>query len=1004
MKYIKKYWLDIILLIVGFVLCILSVWHWFDNNSIIYFVDSLLTIDVKNSFIRMFYNIDSHTYPWNSEPSWSWAIYWIIITLFRKLFGSLSLAQFSVYVSLLFFSVFNFYILAKYLGTTLLKNTLNSTEKIIYFLFAIFYTFNLYTFYYAYFTFNPDAFILSFLPLNIVSLFKAYPLDKVKPSGGIMWLLIFFATLIMMSPGFLTYIQAVQYLAWIGGYSFLYIIFSWQRISIKRFLSLCIFLVMTGLSVWWWFLPAFLDFKDIYKLQSSTGTTSWFNTGFSPSQLLNSFRVLGIPLMAGNPFPWSAFYTTNKLFTFPLFLLPFLILFFIFKLPKLKHSKTFLYLLLMLFVSLFIVKFSTPPFVFITKFAFEHVPFFGAFRDAFHKAGIYYLLPFFAIAAISAGLILQHLQKRKNKILIVFSGFMIFLLGVVITGPFFLFSYDNLIKYKFISNHQEHFVTSKTQIPKEYYDLKNIFEPECRGKAIMIVPRGGWISSGEWKETGRNYIGVDLLQQLIDCSFMTNLAYKSEAEVSNQAFYNLLLNDDMEEYKRLLLKNQVGFVLLRFDNVPYGPTTWQYVDPKLLDRKLASDKDFEKETINKYFTVYKFKPLSNINSYGFALSKFASYTNSPFVNSVDYILMSKKTANVIGPAAINQVGLSTKYKDVIDRYIAEGICSNCSSLGEIERLDIGTKNREFNFKLNIVKNGQYFCETKVYVPGTQVTSISISGKDNYYANSNSLSVQLSEGNYSINTSYTPHIFMNEQQINLESGNTKEFHLGKLAGRSFGLSYNVDSQEQGVEVILSKKRLSSYALNQKQLNQQDIEFVIPTGSSVSAQKINRIFQVDEFNPSDYFVYLRIAPGFKKAESAIVRNLVIESAIDTNYINFSCVLETNLVNEDYTRLFKVTQISPIKYSITLSKGFKKGFITFNKTYIYDWKAFAEKNGRTQVFPHMQNGYSNAWYIDSPINRRITVVFARHEIIEKNGLTSFAAFVILFIILAIIRKKND
>ncbi len=1007
-KYFKQNRIHMILLLMGLILAIVSVWHWFSGNSIIYFVDTLLPVDTKNSFVRVFYNIDTRVFPWNIEASWSWFIYWLMISIGKETLGNLSASQFVLYVFLLFSSILSFYLLANHLWTLLLKGKNSQNyHRVISFLFALFYTFNLYTFYYAFFTFNPDAYIVAFLPLNMLALFKVYPLGSTKAEKNVPWTIIFFLTLIMMSPGFLTYIFIAQYLVWVSLYLLINFIFQIKKIVLKEIVALGTFFMLILLSIWWWFFPALLILKDVYEQQSSTGTISWFNQGFIPSQLLNVFRTLGIPLMNGNPFSWSTFYTDNRFFTLPLFLLPFLILFFVSKLRKFKNRNTFLYLLIMLLVSIFIVKFSNPPFAFLNRFAFEYIPFFGAFRDSYHKAGMFYHLALFSVACMGAGLAFKYLLEKRNKTLLVLSLGIIIAFGIVVTGPFFLFSSDNLIKYNFLFNHKPHSVSSKTQIPPEYYQLKKVFEPQCQGKDVMIIPRGGWISNAEWEKYGNSYVGVDLIPRLINCSFITTLAYKPMSESSNQAIYLLLQNKDYDGYKQFILKNQIPFVLVRYDHVPYYPSTWQYIDPKIITKRLDSDPDFERKIINDYFTVYRFKPLDKLNNYGIALSSHASYTNSFLAGSVDYAMLSRKTPDVIGPAVLNPISYSDKYKSLIDTYIAEGICDECAGKGEIERMDIGTNTKHMQFKFNIVQDGQYACEGKVYVPGSEITDLSVSNSSNKKVVPNESKLfPLSRGQYTSSLSYSSQVFINKDSVSIPKGaQSIEFPVSELTGRSFKLSYDLDSREQEVEVILAKKHLSDVTLKEKELKQEDIEFVSPTGPSDKTQSISRIFQIDEFNPYKHSIYIRsVSNGLSKRGSGVIRNLMIESAIDTNYVNFSCVTKSRVASKDFTRILKITQVNPIEYILTLPKSFYSGFITFNKTYANGWQAYSIENGKKRIFAHIQSGYGNAWYVENPKDRRITIVYEQHELITKNGIVTFIAFSILLIIFIKLKKNND
>jgi len=1002
-KFLRQNRTHIILLLAGLVICILCVSYWFSGNSYLNYVDALVPVDTKNSFLRLFYIFNSHVFPWNTETNWSWAPYWAILSAGHELFNSLSLGQELLYIVLLFASIANFYFLTNYLFKIVVKKSNMVIVASISFVFALFYTFNLYTFYYAFFMFNPDAFIIAFLPLNILALFKLYPLNGGKAESRTRWIVTFFVTLILMTSGFITYIFLAQYLVWISFYLTIYVFLQRKRMSLKRIASIAVFLILILLSQWWWFLPALLGFADLYAFQSSTGILSWFNGGFLPSQLLNSLRILGIPLMSGNPFSWSYFYTDNKLFTFPLFLLPFLLLFFVYKLKSIKYKSTFVYLLIMLAVSLFIVKFSNPPAAFIAGFAYVHIPFFGAFRDSYHKAGVYYLFPFMALASLGAGLILQNIWKKQNKIFFVVFLAAIAIAGVVITGPFFLFNGDNIRNYTFYSNNKEYSISAKTKIPPEYYQLKNVFEPMCSGKVVLVVPRGAWISSAVWSKYGTSYMSLDLLSQILNCTFVNNVAFNTQAEAVDEAPYVLLQNDEYSDFKQFLYKNQIQFILLRNDNVPNSFTNWLYIDPKTMEAKLDADPDFEKENINNYFTVYKLKSLDFPNTFGFALSAQAAYTNSPFENAIDDIVMSRMTPNIVGLAILNTQKELSLFANTVRTYIAEGICSSCRAKDEMGRLTAGA-GQALNFKLEVAKDGIYNCSAHVYTQGSDISQVLIiDSKKQVTDITNSQQVSLSKGIYTADVSYSIQKFVNEESVSIHAGDTFEIPVPRLTDRNYRLSYLVTNPNLSLEVILANKSLSNFELSQKQINPEDVVFTDPFGPANSQQISDRIFQLDEFNIKDYHLYVRVSTDNSLKHSvATLKNLVLERAVDTNYITFACTTQTDNNLDDLTSLLKVQEANPLEYKIILPKNFENGFLAFNKSFASSWQAYVMQNGKKQVLPHVQSGYANAWYIGNINSREVIVTDTKQSFAEDNAIAIFIIFpIILFLY---IKFKND
>jgi len=336
---------------------------------------------------------------------------------------------------------------------------------------------------YSYFLFNPQAFILSILPINILSLFKLFPLNEVPIKDSffpkdkksllvtnrkkILWVLVFFLSGLFMTSGFTTYIFLAQYFILILFYLILHLFFARKKLFSRYTLIVILFFLMVILMHWWWFFPSLLAFKDLYQSQSSLGTTVYFDVGSIKSNLLNSLRLFGSPMMNNNPFSWDNFYTENRWFTLPLFLFPFLIIYALLKVKKNRNIGIFFYFLIILLGSLFIVKLGNPPLAWITKFSFEHIPFFGAFRDAWHKAGLFYIFAYFPLSFIGFAFLTKVLIEKKQYFLLKISFLILVVTGIVVTGPFFLFSYDNIKKINFTYQDKQYTFSAKTKVPPE---------------------------------------------------------------------------------------------------------------------------------------------------------------------------------------------------------------------------------------------------------------------------------------------------------------------------------------------------------------------------------------------------------------------------------------------------------------------------------------------------------------------------------------------------------
>ncbi len=714
-KFTKSRIIGILVIILSLITAFAAVYKWFEGGTILYYWDTLLPF--SNEYARAFLSSwNSFIYPGIGGAGLSWIEYIFSVSLLERLFSSLSVAQGMLYVLFILLSIITFYILSNYLLETIVKpDRERNVYKIISFLFAIFYSLNLFTFYYSYFLFNPQAFILSVLPINILSLFKLFPLNEVPVKDNffpkdkksllaanrkkILWVLVFFLSGLFMTSGFTTYIFLAQYFILILFYLMLHLFFARKRLFSRYTLTIVLFFLMVILMHWWWFFPSLLAFKDLYQSQSSLGTAIYFDAGSIKSNLLNSLRLFGSPMMNNNPFSWDGFYTDNRWFSLPLFLFPFLILYALLKVKKSRNTGIIFYFLTVLLASLFIVKLGNPPLAWITKFFFEHVPFFGAFRDAWHKAGLFYIFAYFPLSFIGFAFLTKVLIEKKQYFILKISLFILLLTGVVVTGPFFLFSYDNIKKINFTYQDKQYTFSAKTKIPPEYYELKSYLLGKCDGTTILGIPKNSMISSAIWQKYGTSYVGQDILTHFIPCNFISTQLLNNGPDSFIFSPYMLLEKGDFLGFKNFLLQNQIGFVLIRKDNIPYGYTNYVYLSnasPALAMGFLDKDNDFKKTFENDFFTLYLVKrPEVNYN-YGFSLPTSIVYTNSSLNSGRDYVSLSKQLSDKREYLIINKNDDFKKYKSLVSLYAPVANCVGCV---KISSYDINPPDESFLRKL-----------------------------------------------------------------------------------------------------------------------------------------------------------------------------------------------------------------------------------------------------------------------------------------------------------------
>lgn len=666
---------SILLVLVGFLIATIAIYNWFSNGTILYYWDTLLSFDISytNAFLYSWY---PGAFPGFSGSGLSWIMYVFPLSLVQNIFNSLSLAQAFIYISLIFFSVLNFYFLLSYI----LRHIFNKLTKVYFYitiLFSAMYALNLYTFYYAYYLFNPDAYIVAFLPLNILALLYLFPLNQNEKTDHFKkWLLIFFVSLFLMSPGFTTYIFFIQYLGWTFIYLFFYFLISKEKRK-SKFLKSLVFFILIILANLWWLFPSLLSFQSLYSSQRfTTDTTAYIDPGSRNSNLLNSLRLIGSAMMNNNPFSWFSFYIDRNPFNFILFFFPFLILFLVYKIKSITNKNLILFLLLMFLVSLFIVKLGNPPRADVTVWLFKHIPFFDAFRDAQHKAGLFYTFSYFILSFAGFYLLVNYLSEKKKQIL-KYLVFIFLIVGfILITGPFYLFRNDNIKKIDYEYNGKKYLFNAKTQIPKEYYELKKVLDKECVGETTVVIPRTSAITNAVWEKYNYSYIGQDILSHFISCNLISQKVGDNNSDAFSNAIYLFLQNNDFPAFKNYLLQNDIFLILIRKDNVPVYYTSWFYSDPQKTIAEIEKDPNFQKLYENDFFNLYELKK-DTFRNFGFSTARNAVYTNSSLNTAIDYAIFYKTINAQSSNLILNTNDDLKKYSKLIKQYVSAGNCVGC---------------------------------------------------------------------------------------------------------------------------------------------------------------------------------------------------------------------------------------------------------------------------------------------------------------------------------------
>lgn len=652
-------------------------YHWFSGGTILYYWDANVPLDSKASLQAFLYPWSSNRLPGFTGSGWSWLPYWGLIAFFRKVSLSLSSSQFLLYVILLIGSIGSFYFFFKRIIADILVMEHAVLTKIISLLFGIGYGLNLYTFYYAYFMFNPEAFIICLLPLNLLSLYSLFPLrTKIEEKGvACKWLFVFIGTHIFMSPGFTSYVFLVQYFILLGLYFFLYVFLTKNKLFQKRTLLFFLTILIAGLIHWTWFYGAKLGFTELYASQVSYGNLEDIENVSKNMSLLNLFRLFGGSMMNNSSFVWDQLFFSQSLLTMPLFLFPFAIVYLFLQMRRVKEKALILFFAAVLLGALFFMKMGNPPFIWLMRWLVKTIPYLTAFRESVQKAGLYFLLSYFILSGIGILLFLNSLKRKIYKaaciIICVIPAF------ILLCSPFLLFGKNNIKVLDFYYNKNKHTFSSKTIIPPEYYELKEYIEPKCSGKNILVYPRTGLISNAIWSKYNASYVGQDYLLGMVNCTISSAQIIHTEAEAARTAVYGYLNDHDIAGVKKYLTVNKLHYLLIQKDSIPYLYTSRPDVQYSVVESWLNGDTDFDKKFSNEYFSLFEFIPLRDDASYGFSLSAEVAYTNATLTKTSEYKNIFHSLKNDVSSVIVQKTDLVDRYRSLVNVYDVQSNCVGC---------------------------------------------------------------------------------------------------------------------------------------------------------------------------------------------------------------------------------------------------------------------------------------------------------------------------------------
>lgn len=221
------------------------------------------------------------------------------------------------------------------------------------------------------------------------------------------------------------------------------------------------------------------------------------------------------------------------------------------------------------FLTFLLLATNTPPFSWINNITRSASPLFEqAFRVAFTKFSIGYVLGMAVCAGTGIGWILTKIKVARLRVGV---SLLIFLFLIYYSLPSF---YGNLI-YK----------STKTTIPKDYFDLFAYMRTQPADGRIMNLPQGwnwGW-SIYKWGYTGSGFLWYGIEQPVMDRSFDVWSLY-------NENYYwelvHALYAKDYKQFDSLISKYNISWVL-------YDPTLSPYPGGRY---------DFYMQDLEKHFS------------------------------------------------------------------------------------------------------------------------------------------------------------------------------------------------------------------------------------------------------------------------------------------------------------------------------------------------------------------------------------------------------------------
>ncbi|HEX8966029.1 MAG TPA: hypothetical protein VF820_06385, partial [Patescibacteria group bacterium] len=445
---------------------------------------------------------------------------------------------------------------------------------------------------------------------------------------------------------------------------------------LKFFLTfILLFILINAYSIFPFFTHTLAQYE---KVISSGGGPSlvfgWVDMISKDSSFINLFRFEGIPEWYNNPsHPYSNIYLNSPGLIFVSFLLPaFILLAFLFKKEN-QEKVFFLFIVLVLLISLFFTSGSHPPLGFLFNYLIVKIPGFAIFRTPIYKFGYAFWFAAGYIIAYALSKCIELLEK-KSKLFIRYRANYLLTVAVIIglIAYYFPFLTGNLFTW---SNGQ---LENKVTIPSYIYKVANWADQKHDAYRILLLPR----ANTNWTADVYTWKFFSLYPLTADVSRQPFL-YNNDGLTANESalvngLYDAILNKDPNRilaFSRLL---KTKYFIVRNDY--FSSLNWSTTEsPQQYTSAIKANPQFSVVKTFGKWDIYQLNEAISDN-HAAVYTSIAEYNDDNFINTAE---IESSVSNGDMPLAFLSNNVTDRYpnvnKEITDKVFSYS-CITCELL------------------------------------------------------------------------------------------------------------------------------------------------------------------------------------------------------------------------------------------------------------------------------------------------------------------------------------